>query len=527
MSENATGIQIVIIDDDADQADMLKRALLKKDAAESAVGPIRGVVIYHDPAQAVAALESEGPALIFCDYQLGDSTGIDWLPYLLRAGVGPVILMTSQGDERVASKAFRAGASDYLIKMDIFQTPQTLHSSIRNATLHYKLEQSNRELAKELKAANHSLQQKNQRLRDMTDTAHRFVEDVAHEFRTPLTVIKEFASILSDGIGGEVTEKQSEFLGHIESGARNLAQMVDDFLDTSKLRANLLRVDRTAHALQDIYNAVEPILQSRAKTKQVTLAQAFDPGLPAVFCDKDMIGRVLINLIVNAIKFSPEGSRIDLWARLADDGGVEVGVTDQGPGLSEDDQAILGNRLTQTDSGRNSGVKGFGLGLSIARDLITANLGRMHVHSELGKGSTFSFGLPSEDPDLILGRYVKTLTDQDTNAYVSLIHVTADPGKPFDAERVRRFLACHSQSLDLALAPPDGQAVLLLGPTTEPDKWVAVLKQCIEENHARMKTDNVPLDLRITCKDTWKLPEEQDALVDCVSAYYERSLQVA
>ena len=122
MSECHQAVQIIIIDDDQEQAQLLQRAMHSYDRQAKQNGE-REIHIYTDPAEAIADLPAEGPAVILCDFQLAESTGLDWLPHLVRAGIGPVILMSSQGDERIASEAFRAGASDYLVKMDIFTTP--------------------------------------------------------------------------------------------------------------------------------------------------------------------------------------------------------------------------------------------------------------------------------------------------------------------------------------------------------------------------------------------------------------------
>lgn len=527
MSDTAKVMQIIIIDDDQEQADLLARALRKGENNLEPSSYPRIIKIYTDPAEAVADMPVEGPGVILCDYSLSGSTGLDWMPHLLRAGIGPVILMTSHGDERVASEAFRAGASDYLVKMDIFQTPRVLNKAIRDATVHFKLEQCNRDLSRKLKTANHSLQLKNDRLRDLTETAHRFVEDVAHEFRTPLTVIKEFASIIQDGLGGDITEKQAEYLGHIETGAQNLAQMVDDFLDTSKLQAQLLRVDRKSHRFDDVYEAVRLVLHNRARAKHMTLTEDFADDLPAVYCDKEKVGRVLINLVINAIKFSPQGGRINVWAKPEESGGIVVGVTDRGPGISEDDQAILCNRLSQTAAGRVAGIKGFGLGLNIARDLIQTNLGTLRIESKIGEGSTFAFTLPSDRIEHILDCYAETVTRRDPAVAVTVLHATPPLHKPFDVERARLFLVCHGHSLDLILPAPDGQSVLLIGPTSEAHGWINAVQNNLKQAQTQLQTHSHELEMDLKWLGTWEHPKIKQALFDCLSVNSIRNQRCA
>lgn len=511
MSSNSQPIKIVIIDDEVEHQRLLKRALGKEGASGGLTWEVH---TYTDPTTALAQMPVNGIAVILCDYNLSDSTGLEWIPHLIKAGLGPVIMMSSQGDERVASEAFKAGAVDYLVKMDILKSSDTLRRAIRDAVFRYKLESSNRELSRDLKIANHALQQKNERLRDLTDTAHRFVEDVAHEFRTPLTVIKEFASIMRDGLGGAVTDKQASYLEHIDASAKNLAQMVDDFLDTSKIRARLLRVDRKPHTVADIYQSVRPVLEGRCQSKNIKLETVVGPDLTSpVWCDIEKVGRILINLTSNAIKFSPEGSEVRLWARAIEQGEVEIGVTDHGPGISAEDLEHLGDRLHQTSSGRENSVKGFGLGLNIAKDLIRVSLGKFNVVSEPGKGSTFSFTLPGADTQQLVNRYVEAAVEQDPGVSITILHATPSPGETFDLERARHFLVCHCQSLDIVIPSDDKRSIILLGPTSEPQGWVRSLQSSLSETGAAMRVNDPPIRLDLRWVGTWSNPRLKSAVI--------------
>ena len=508
--------QFIIIDDDEDQASLFERALRKGNYQSPQNGQSAAIRKFDNPTEAITELPTEGPVVVICDYNLSESTGLDWLPHLVKEGLGPVIMASSQGDERIASEAFKAGASDYLVKMDVFQDPSILHQAIREGLLQYKLERSNHDLSRKLKNANIALQSKNERLRELTETAHRFVEDVAHEFRTPLTVIKEFASLIKDGLGGEVTGRQVEFLGHIETSVTNLANLVDDFLDTSKLRAKLMRVDRREHAVEDLFCSVRAVLSTRAASKSIRFSEYIQPGLPPVFCDREKAGRVIINLAINAFKFSEDSGEVELWARKHSDGGVEIGVTDHGPGITEDDLAKLGNRLTQTGAGQRCSVKGFGLGLNIAMDLVRVNLGRMNVSSRYGQGSTFAFTLPRSDRADILDHYFDTVAQQSPE--LSLTTLQATPiDQNVDIEKARQFLASNCQSFDLLLPDSDGRSVVLVGPTNEPDSWVRSLQKHIEQSRSQMKIDSFGVDMNIRWVGTWSTPQSRSAIVTSVT----------
>lgn len=272
-----------------------------------------------------------------------------------------------------------------------------------------KAEEQNRALVQQLQVATRSLEAKNKRLAELYDTAYRFVADVSHEFRTPLTVIKEFAGILEDGLAGALTPEQREYVGYIAERADDLSAMVSDLLDLSRSDAGMLRAVRRYHRVADITEHALGSLRRKADTAKVT----FDIDLPAdpliVYCDAEKIGRVLINLTVNALKYTPEAGRIRVWAGPDPDDPtqVRIGVTDSGPGISAEDQARLFQRFRQIEGEGQAVKKGFGLGLNIARELVRLNLGEMQVESEHGRGSTFWFTLPNGRPMDIAARYLK------------------------------------------------------------------------------------------------------------------------
>jgi len=326
--------------------------------------------------------------------------------------------------------------------------------------------------------AQEQIKQTNIHLAQMTETAHRFVDNVAHDLRTPLTVIKEFASIIADGLGGPVTDQQTEYLEFITSATRDLAQMVDDFLDSSKLKAGVLRVDRQSHAVSKIFESVLPMLRTRAKSKKIHVVDQIQPDLPLVFADADKAERVIVNLAVNAIKFSPEGSEISLWAKSTEDGGVEIGITDCGQGMTQEDLAVIFDRFKQVGDIERASTKGFGLGLNIAKELVWLNLGSICVHSQYEKGSTFSFSLPPFGvQSTILDRYFDRFSELDTSpTQMALLRAYVDE-PTFDLEKLRHFMATSCYPMDLIWSAVEDRSVLLMGSTTKPNRWIIRLQE--------------------------------------------------
>ncbi len=209
------------------------------------------------------------------------------------------------------------------------------------------------------------LEQSNKRLEELYQTAQCFVDNVSHEFRTPLAVIKGYAEVIREGFAGPISEQQREFIEFILDRSRDLAQMVDDLLDSSKLRVGTLRVNRRPHRLDQILPCrCGLMILAKAAANKIGLVEEIDPNLPELFVDAEKVGRIILNLAVNAIKFSPEESKITFWARPSTDGLVEMGVTDCGPGISPENLLLLFNRFKQVgDASHGSRRRGFGLGL--------------------------------------------------------------------------------------------------------------------------------------------------------------------
>ncbi|XAL99799.1 HAMP domain-containing sensor histidine kinase [Phycisphaeraceae bacterium D3-23] len=333
----------------------------------------------------------------------------------------------------------------------------------------------------------------------MTVTAHRFVDDVAHEFRTPLTVIREFASILHDGIGGDVTPEQLKFLDYIDASARDLSGMVDDFLDSSKLKAKQLPVYREAVSIESIFSAVRPTLATRGAAKSVMIDYEVEPGLPDVFVDAEKIGRVTINLVVNAVKFSPENSTVCVRAEADGNGHVVVSVSDQGVGISSEQLPVLCERFTQLGDPRRSVGKGFGLGLNIARDLIWLNLGEMQIESEQGRGSTFSFTIPMADSEHVIRQYVNRLSHSDEDDALTILKIL--PINPeVGIEQTQEVLCNVARSMDIFMPSEGGRVLFAIGPTEEPDRWIDRLKAAAAEAGER---EGKPNPLNVMWVGTW------------------------
>lgn len=453
-------LNCVIIDDNPDHTDLICHAIknaLREDAIEYEIAT------YDNPIEGLAELPAASETVVLIDYQLSGSTGTEWVSDFVSARVGPVIMLTSSGNQRIAAEAFREGVSDYLLKDEIISKPQILRDAMREALRQFALEQKNRELAMQLKLSNSELNRRNDRLRELTESAHRFVDDVAHEFRTPLTVIKEFASIIDDGLGGEVTAKQHEYLRFIIDATRDLSGLIDDFLNSSKLRSNMLKVSRRPTPVKQIFDTIWPMILTRAGARGIEVIREIDDALPMVYADADKAQRTLLNLVVNAVKYSDSGQRIVIRAERYNEDCLCIRVRDEGPGLSDEACQKLFERFSRVcDDAHQESISGFGLGLNIVRELSGINMGEVFVESKLGVGSTFSFTLPIANSLSLVRQFVAHTRKRSSRAIVSAIQIECDPSV---CESVRPVAVLESvcRSHDLMLSCQSGDRALMLG----------------------------------------------------------------
>ncbi|HVT88552.1 MAG TPA: ATP-binding protein [Tepidisphaeraceae bacterium] len=500
---------VVLIDDDEDFLHVMKRRLQKLRADYAPAGPV-DIATYTDPVEALVKLPGQGICVIIIDFTMPDGTALDWIPKLVQAGIGPVLVVTNRSEASIAAEAFRAGASDYVAKSDIMDDEKLLGQAIRGAVHRFRLEASNLVLTRQLKLLNAELEIKNKRLKELTDTAHQFVDDVAHDLRTPLTVIHQYASIVVDGISGPVNDAQRGHLELITDAAHELAEMVDDFLDSSKLRAGALFMDRKSHTVRELFESVEPMLAARADAKQIKIDCAIDDPIPPFFGDLSKICRIVLNLGINAIKVTPPGTPLHLWAKSTESGDVQIGVTDEGPGLSAESLNLIFQRFKQLESAQTPGAKGFGLGLSIVKQLTQINLGRVEVKSAPDNGSTFAVTFPADKLRNIVTSYLRTISTLDKQDDIRVLRATSlTPNVP--AEELRRLISTFCYPMDIVLANPEQATVHVIGASRDVESWIAKLRS--EISNFRRDAGAPPINLEIKLAASWPWDADDSKLL--------------
>ena len=231
---------------------------------------------------------------------------------------------------------------------------------------------------------------------ERTRLQERFLSHVSHELRTPLTAIYFFMTNVLDGVLGDLTPEQREHLTFALDNVNQLKDMVSDLLDITRVETRKLIVEpRQASPVKLIAEAISTC-GTNAATKNISLRFQAAPDLPLVWADPVRVRQILINLIDNGIKFTPESGAVTVACRpfAEDDGFVCLSVSDTGCGISPENREMVFDRLAQIKSGSAASRSGLGLGLFIARELVSRHGGRIWVESQQGHGSTFYFTLP-------------------------------------------------------------------------------------------------------------------------------------
>ena len=219
-----------------------------------------------------------------------------------------------------------------------------------------------------------------------------FLANMSHELRTPLNAIIGFSEVLAERMFGEINDKQAEYLADILESGRHLLSLINDILDLSKIEAGRMELEPSDFDLPGAIDNTLILVRERAQQRAIKLGRTLDERLGRIRADERKVKQVLLNLLSNALKFTPEGGRIDVQAQLRD-GVAEIAVTDTGVGIAPEDQEAVFEEFRQVGTASKK-IEGTGLGLAISRKFVELHGGRMWVESEVGKGSTFTFTLP-------------------------------------------------------------------------------------------------------------------------------------
>jgi signal transduction histidine kinase/DNA-binding NarL/FixJ family response regulator len=253
--------------------------------------------------------------------------------------------------------------------------------ALQNATLVDELRRNNQELA----AVNAKLQ-------ELDRLKSQFLSVATHELRTPLSIILGYNAMLAESLGPKLEADERHTLGESVAACKRLIRLVNTMLDISRIEAGRMEMEFRPQDLRQVLKSVAALFQHEARRRGIELSTEIPARLPRVTADGERIQQVLINLIGNALKFTPEGGRITVTARV-EKNEIAVSVADTGIGIPEHELPKVFDAFAQVRRAEKPG-EGSGLGLAISKRIVEAHEGRIEARSLVGKGSTFTFALP-------------------------------------------------------------------------------------------------------------------------------------
>ena len=257
------------------------------------------------------------------------------------------------------------------------------------AALRDELEETNKGVV----ALYAELDDKHAELRQATELKSRFLSYMSHEFRTPLTSMSSITGILLSRLDGPLTAEQQKQVEFIRTSARELTEMVNDLLDLAKVEAGRITISAEWFEMVDLFSALRGMFKPIVANTSISLVFDEPQGDIKLYTDDKKVSQILRNFISNALKFTPEGE-VRVTAVLLPEERVEFAVIDTGIGIAAEHLPTLFNDFAQIDVRLQKRLRGTGLGLALSRKFAELLGGRVHVESELGKGSRFSVVLP-------------------------------------------------------------------------------------------------------------------------------------
>src|SRR5436853_1437767 len=273
--------------------------------------------------------------------------------------------------------------------------------AIEKAKLYEQLKQASDELERRIQAATSDIAHQNELLRrqaieleQASALKSQFLANMSHEFRTPLNAMLGYTSMLLQGVAGQLDAPVKRQLSRIESNGRHLLTIINEILDISRIEAGRMPLQLSTFRIPELVSEVKAELEPIIMRSKLAITLDLPKDLRPITSDRQKVKQILLNLLSNALKFTHHGGVTIAVRRHAKERTMILSVTDTGIGIAPADQDRVFEDFRQLDNSPTRAYGGTGLGLSICRRLAQMLDGRISVHSEIGKGSTFTLTLP-------------------------------------------------------------------------------------------------------------------------------------
>ena len=381
---NDSPVKILLIEDDEGDAFLIEEIL-----TPAASNPFT-LAWRNSLAEGLNALEAASYDLILLDLSLPDSFGVDTFTTIhARYPDLPIIVLSHNDDELVAMETVHLGAQDYLEKGEIKQ--KSLTRAIRYALERHQAETALRQAHEQLAQRHQELGAANEQLRRLVKVKDEFLAKMSHELRTPLSAMLITAELLQLKLNDQLDEKQRGYLHTIHANGHHLLDLINDILDMTRLQARQINADWQKVAVNEVFESALSVVRPLAREKDQELTFTLEPDLPPLVTDFRRLKQILINLLTNAIKFTPPAGHIGLSARYDKAAAtVQMIVWDDGIGMHPDDANRMFEPFVQLDNSPSRQYEGAGLGLALVKQLTELLNTQIDVETALGQGTRFT-----------------------------------------------------------------------------------------------------------------------------------------
>lgn len=382
------GIRVLAVDDEPDILRFLSKCLSREGYL---------VETCQDPVRAADMIAERDFDLVLLDIKMPGMDGMVLLKHAKEARPqSEVIMMTGYATVETAVRSIKLGAFDYITKP--FDAGELLGMTRRAVQQHGNSNDPNR-------------------YRDWDKMKEEFLSNTSHELRTPMASIKAASSILLDDYHTKgnmlAGDRPERMLSIIDRNSDRMIRLIDDLLDIFRYGKNKVELNKVPVSINKLAAECVEDLTAPCQERGLTMVGDFEEGLAPVPADPLKLRQALLNLVGNAMKFTPAGGRITVGTR-GRDGGIEIFVKDTGVGIPPDQQKKIFDKFYQVDGSSTRGSQGLGLGLALAKCIAEAHGGELSLDSMPGYGSTFTVRLPLER-DAVRENNVSDIKERETH----------------------------------------------------------------------------------------------------------------
>tara|TARA_B100000029_G_scaffold457606_1_gene486437 strand:- start:1579 stop:3144 length:1566 start_codon:yes stop_codon:yes gene_type:complete len=316
----------------------------------------------------------------------------------------------------------------------------------------------------ELDQSRSEKEETNLRLQEANQHKSKFISSMSHELRTPLNGILGFTELLKSEHFGKINDTQREFVDQVENSGKHLLELISGLLDVAKIDSGSMHLDLTNCTPKELFVSIAGLIQPQINKKNINFKYLIDPTIDDIVCDERKIKQIIINLISNAIKYTPENGTIETTLTKQKSHN-KFTVSDNGIGISKKDQEIIFDEFAQANRSRDEALGGTGIGLALSRRLVELHGGEIGVESRENEGSNFWFTIPQRDAPV---KNIETLTEKTTKSpdYPTCRSILVVEDNQTNLDMIKYLLSIHNHEIHVAR---NGKEAIVKADLKKPD----------------------------------------------------------